>query len=233
MEALAVLNNEVRITSVELVELINQFRVEEGNLASKRHDVLLRDIRNEIDTLTKAGINAHNFVEVSYTDGKGEERPCFSMNKAGVLQILNKESAVVRFKTVQYIEKLQKEKKDSYLIEDPIERAERWIEEQKEKKALENKIQEDAPLVALAENRIDKKGCFSITDATKSLELKRGNITRWAKEEGYLHKTLTEVNQAGERYFKVYSSDGKHNQIGITEDGLRLIKEHIDEVKIS
>ena len=103
-------------------------------------------------------------------------------------------------------------------------------------KTIESKnaiIEYQKPLVALAENRIDKKGCFSITDATKSLELKRGNITRWAKEEGYLHKTLTEVNQAGEKYFKVYSSDGKHNQIGITEDGLRLIKEHINEVKIS
>ncbi len=233
MEALAVLNNEVRITSVELVELINQFRKEEGNETEKQHKELMRDIRKEVETLEEAGINQRNFALVTYIDKKGEERPCFSMNKAGALQMLNKESVVVRFKTVQYIERLQKEKKDSYLIEDPIERAERWIEEQKEKKALENKIQENAPLVALAENRIDKKGCFSITDATKSLELKRGNITRWAKEEGYLHKTLTEVNQAGERYFKVYSSDGKHNQIGITEDGLRLIKEHIDEVKIS
>lgn len=94
-------------------------------------------------------------------------------------------------------------------------------------------IEYQKPLVQLAENRIDKKGCFSITDATKSLGLKRGNITRWAKEEGYLHKTQTEVNKLGEKYFKVYSSDGKHNQIGVTEEGLRIIKENINQVRLS
>lgn len=94
-------------------------------------------------------------------------------------------------------------------------------------------IEYQNPMVELAEERISKKGCFSITDVTKSLGLKRGNITRWAKGEGYLHKSLTEVNKAGEEYFKVYSTDGKHNAIGITEAGLRLIKEHIEEVKLS
>lgn len=94
-------------------------------------------------------------------------------------------------------------------------------------------IEYQKPMVELAEERISKKGCFSITDVTKSLGLKRGNITRWGKGEGYLHKSLTEVNKAGEEYFKVYSTDGKHNTIGITEAGLRLIKEHIEEVKLS
>ena len=85
----------------------------------------------------------------------------------------------------------------------------------------------------LAETRIEKKGCFSLTDATKSLQLKRGQITRWAKEEGYIHKTQIEVNKSGEQYFKVYSSDAKHNQIGITENGLILIKSKIDEIRRS
>ena len=106
-------NGEVEITSVELTQLINQFRAEEGNETEKRHDVLLRDIRNEISALITVGINAHNFVEVKYIDSKGEERPCFKMNKAGALQMLNKESAVVRYKTVCYIEKLEKQLKSN------------------------------------------------------------------------------------------------------------------------
>lgn len=99
---------QITITSVELTGLINKFRKEEGNETEKRHDVLLRDIRNEIDVLEKAEIAAHNFVESIYLDKQNQERPCYSMNKAGVLQMLNKESAVVRYKTVQYIEKLEK-----------------------------------------------------------------------------------------------------------------------------
>ena len=38
-------------------------------------------------------------------------------------------------------------KQDSYMIDNPVDRAKRWIEEYEVKLALENKIQEDAPLV--------------------------------------------------------------------------------------
>ncbi len=101
-------NQEATMTSLEVVDLINKFRAEEGNETVKRHDVLLRDIRNELKILEKAGItNDHNFVEVNYTDSKGEKRPCYQMNKAGIMQMLNKESALVRYKTQQYIEALE------------------------------------------------------------------------------------------------------------------------------
>lgn len=101
------------LTSLELVDLINKFRKEEGNKTLKRHDVLLRDIRNELKTLEQFGINnAHNFVEVVYTDSKGESRPCYQMNKAGTMQMLNKESALVRYKTQQYIETLENKLKE-------------------------------------------------------------------------------------------------------------------------
>lgn len=122
-------------------------------------------------------------------------------------------------------------KPDSYTIDDPIERAKRWIEEAEARKALEIKIKENEPKVALADKRLDKKGCLSITDATPSLNLKKGYITRWARAKGFLHQSITEVNKAGEKFFKIYSSDGIHNQIGITEEGLNLINNHIDEIR--
>lgn len=100
-------SNELRITSVELVEMINTFRREEGNETEKRHSDLMASISTEIKALTEAEINQRNFSLVKYTDKKGETRPCYSLNKAGALQMLNKESAVVRYKTVQYIEKLE------------------------------------------------------------------------------------------------------------------------------
>lgn len=96
---------------------------------------------------------------------------------------------------------------------------------------LQDTIDKQTPMVELAELRIDKKGCYSLTDVTKSLRLKRGQITRWGKSQGYLHKKLSEVNKAGEKFFKVYSSDGVHNQIGVTESGLQYISNNIDKVK--
>lgn len=100
-------------------------------------------------------------------------------------------------------------------------------------KPLQKTIDYQKPIVSLAELRIDKKGCYSITDVTKSLNLKKGKITRWAKQKGLLHKTQNEVNKCGEKFFKVYSTDGVHNQIGITDNGLHYINEHIEEIKAS
>lgn len=116
MQGLEVLNkNEiVTMTSVELVDLINKFREEEGNANIKQHKTLMRDIRNEVIALREVGIiNENNFVPVNYIDTKGEQRPCYKMNKSGIMQMLNKESALVRYKTQQYIEGLENRIKQS------------------------------------------------------------------------------------------------------------------------
>ena len=122
------------------------------------------------------------------------------------------------------------QKVDSYMIEDSIARAKRWIEEEEERRTLKLTVEHQKPRVMLAEERIDKKGCYSLTDVTKSLHFKRGQITRWAKSQGFIHKTLAEVNNKGEEYFKIYSTDGVHNQIGITESGLNYINQHACEI---
>lgn len=105
-----------------------------------------------------------------------------------------------------------------------IEALEALVESEKAKQKAIETIEYQKPLVQIAETRIDKKGCFSLTDINKSLGLKRGLITNWAKSKGYIHQRLCEVNKAGEKYFKIYSTDGVHNQIGVTEDGVQLIK---------
>lgn len=120
---------------------------------------------------------------------------------------------------------------ESYLIEDPIKRAERWIEEQKQRLALETKVEQQKPMVDIAEQRIDKKGCMSITDVTRSLKLKTGQITNWAKNKGYIHKSRHEVNEKGLPFFKVYSEDKVHNSIGITEVGIEHIRVNLEEIK--
>ncbi|MDU6483285.1 MAG: ORF6C domain-containing protein [Paeniclostridium sordellii] len=124
MNGIIKMTNEeiVTMTSLEIVELINNFREEEGNTTKKEHRDFMKSIRKEIETLEKAGItNGGNFSLVSYIDAKGEERPCFKMNKAGIMQMLNKESALVRYKTQQYIEALENKLKEPAKILSPME----------------------------------------------------------------------------------------------------------------
>ncbi len=67
-----------------------------AELTGKRHDAILRDIRN----LLGQGVNAHNFVEVEYTDKKGESRPCYQLTKTGCLILASGYNAVLREKII-------------------------------------------------------------------------------------------------------------------------------------
>lgn len=80
--------------------------LEIAELTSKRHDSILRDIRN----LLNQGVNAHNFVEVEYTDKKGEKRPCFNLTKKGCLILASGYDAKLRERIIDRWEELEKEK---------------------------------------------------------------------------------------------------------------------------
>lgn len=88
---------ELRITSVELVDIINQFREEEFELlkekglnkknkyAELRHDSFMAKIRKELEVLETLGLTAdQNILEGSYLDANNQKRPCFSLNRDGM-----------------------------------------------------------------------------------------------------------------------------------------------------
>lgn len=111
------------VTSVELVDIINNFRKDEGK-TELRHNDFMTKIRKELETLTSLGLgNQRNFSLVKYTDKKGEERPCFELNHDGMLEMLNSESAYCRYKTIEYINNLKaqiEQPKQPQSIEDLI-----------------------------------------------------------------------------------------------------------------
>lgn len=75
MSEIIKLNEEVlTMTSLELVELINSFRKEEGNIVIKEHKTFMRDIRNEIEALKKLNVRVeNNFVPYSYVAENGKK----------------------------------------------------------------------------------------------------------------------------------------------------------------
>lgn len=199
------LNKEVAMTSLEVIEMINNFRKEEGNTTKKEHRDFMKSIRKEIETLEKAGIaNGGNFSLVSYIDAKGEERPCFEMNKTGIMQMLNKESALVRYKTQQYIEALEdkisntENTKEALLLQlfsaDPltVANAHKKLVELETKPLIE-KIEEDKPLVefsnsiARSSDSIDI-GTFAKLIKDENINMGRNKLFKWLRDNGYLMK---------------------------------------------
>lgn len=162
-----------RMSSLEIAEL-----------TGKRHDVILRDIRN----LLKQGVNAHNFVEVEYTDKKGEKRPCFELTKKGCLILASGYDAVLREKIIDRWEQLELEKRKPQTPQTYLEALKALVssEEEKqrlaqEKKQLEQQNAKLQPKAAFADAAFATDDKVDIGMSAKILKLGFGRNTLFDK----------------------------------------------------
>ena len=151
-------NKDLTITTNEGKEIFVIDSREVAEMMGKTHSALLKDLQGSKDgksigiipTLEKSNFDLSNyFIESSYKAGTKEYK-CFLCTKLGCEMLGNKQQGekgilftakyVERFN--EYEKKLQELSMPSYAIEDPIKRAERWIEEYKEKVKLEHTIKE-------------------------------------------------------------------------------------------
>lgn len=84
-------------------------------------------------------------------------------------------------------------KTDSYMIDDPVERAKRWIEEQeenrREKQELENKVSELEPKGKYFDAVCDANLLTNFRDAAKELGMSQSQFIGWLKREKYIYST--------------------------------------------
>lgn len=129
--------NQKTISSIELCELINKIRKEEGVKTTLLHKTLLIKIKDELEEMSEIFCS-------SYKDSMNREKPCYNLPPKEALQIIASESKRVRRKLIDEIEKLTIENNqmrnniviDSYMEPDPIKRAKLWLEEQEKNKLL-------------------------------------------------------------------------------------------------
>ena len=174
-----------------------------AEITGKRHDAILRDIRH----LITKGVNAHNFVEVEYTDKKGEKRPCFELTKKGCLILASGYDAKLRERIIDRWEELESEKqKECFQVPKSFSEAlqlaadqARQIEEQQ--KAIEQKdarISKLQPKADFADVAFKAEGKVDIGQAAKILGLPFGRNTLFKKlkEKGILFNR----NEPKQRY---------------------------------
>ena len=121
--------------------------LEIAEVTGKRHDSVLRDIRN----LLSQGVDAHNFVETSYTDKANRQQKCFTLTKKGCLILASGYDALLREKIINRWEELEIQVRKSEIImpnfSNPAEAARAWADQYEQRLKLEAKAREDAPKV--------------------------------------------------------------------------------------
>lgn len=94
------------------------------------------------------------------------------------------------------------QKHDSYMIEDPVERAKRWIEEQEEKQRLLETVEEQKPKVEYFDSLVDSKLLTNFRDTAKELGYSQTEFTGWLLMNGYVYKDSKGIIKPYEPYRK-------------------------------
>ena len=126
-------------------------------------------------------------------------------------------------------------KPDSYMIENPADRARRWAEEYEEKLALECKIAEQQPKVDYHDAVLNKSGLLTTTAIAKDLGfksakqlndlLKRDRIIYKKSDTYYLYADYEYLITEGYCDYKSYKNENSSLSLQWTEKGRKWLKE--------
>lgn len=168
----------------------------------KEHKVVLRSIENlkaQNCTLTSM------FYETSYTSGTGKSYKEYQMNRDGfsllVMGFTGSKALDWKLKYINAFNEMEKRLKDlavvkdSYMIDDPIKRAQRWIEEQQEKKVLaetctkqEQVINELKPKADYVDRILKSKSLMPITAIAKDYGMSGRKMNDILHQLGIIYK---------------------------------------------
>lgn len=223
---------ELTLTNFNGIKAIDSRVVAEA--IEKPHNDLMKDIRKYSGFLNEGKISHVDFfIENSYTDNKGEKRPCYLCTRKGCEMIANKmtgaKGTVFTAMYINAFHSMEQQIKDSYMIADPVERAKRWIEEQEEKKALETKIEADRPKVLFANAVECSDTSILIGDLAKlikqnGIDMGQKRLFAWLREHGYLIKSGSSVNMPTQKAMNMELFEVKERSISNPDGSVRITR---------
>lgn len=153
-------NGQLVVSSVQVAENFG-----------KRHTHVLEAIEN---IKTENSVVTSMFYEAWYQAGTGKKYKMYLMNRDGfsllAMGFTGSKALEWKLKYIQAfneMEKTIKEHRDSYMIEDPIERALKWAEEQKEKQKALKALEEAKPKVETYDALVNRESYVGIHEMAK------------------------------------------------------------------
>lgn len=174
----------------------------------KEHKTVLRELDN---TLKSDGTDLYRqIIKSEYKNERGKKYREYLLTEKGFTVYMFNIQGYNEFK-IAYVNEFERMKNqlqqntDSYMIDDPVERAKRWIEEAEQRKALETKTQEqakqieqDKPKVLFADTLASSNNSILIGELAKLITqggypIGQNKLFKWLRDNGFLCKS-------GERY---------------------------------
>lgn len=212
---------------------------EVAKMIGKRHRDLMRDIRRYISDMDEGAKlrSPKFFIESNYESSQGKLLPCYLLTKMGCEFVANKMTGKKgTLFTAQYVSLFNEyqaslKKPDSYTIDDPVKRAERWIEERKAYEAL-------VPKGQYFDSQMRNPGTMTVTEIAKDYGMTATKLNRLLHEFGVQFKQgkhwVLYHKYDGKGYtqyeaFAYNDNKGVHNNLKWTQRGRKFIYDTLKE----
>lgn len=208
------MTNEVKMTSLEIAEV-----------TGKRHDHVMRDIKNEIKELGTE-ISRPIFGESTYTNERGREYPCYTFGKKGAMQLALKYDAKTRYRVIEHIERLENKQQLPGTYKEALIKLVEQVEENEQletqNKMLTQQNKELKPKADYTDTILKNKGLVTIGQIAKDYGMSAQKMNK------LLHNLKVQFKQSNQwlLYSNYHDKGYTHSKtVDITKrDGSKDIK---------
>ena len=211
---------------------------------NKRHDNVIRDV----ESLKKDVLNFEEmFFKDTEPDSYGRERKIYLMNRDGftllAMGFTGKKAIQFKLKYIEAFNKMEQQLKElnkpSYMIHDPVKRAEKWIDEYKEKQKLESENKKLKPKASYHDTVIQSSSLLSVTQIAKDYGMGAPTLNKILHELGVQYKQggtwflYHKYQDKGYTHSKTHVIDSEKSTTHTywTQKGKRFIYEILKEKK--
>ncbi|WP_168377595.1 phage antirepressor KilAC domain-containing protein [Acinetobacter cumulans] len=183
-----------------------------ADLTEKRHDHVKRDVEN---MLRQLGLDIPKFGGI-YFDTQNRQQIEYLLDEELTMTLVTGYNIVLRNRVIKRWKELELQvNQPSYMIEDPIERAKKWIEEEKQKQAAIHQLEIQAPKVAFVDKYVAGNGNKTFRQVAKLLQIKEYKFREFLESNRIMYK----LNGEWTAYQNHVDAKRFHVKTGVSDSG--------------
>ena len=212
------INTSILVVPTPTVQTMSSKEI--ADMTGKEHSHVLRDIRSMIEQLQNPNLDSKEYQVILAPNNMTAE---ILLNKDLSICLVSGYNVQLRMAIIKRWTELEQQalmmNRPSYMIEDPVERAKKWIEETTAKQVIETKLVEavqvieiQAPKAEVFDAVLDKSRTYTIREFAQRTGVKEKEVKKWIVEKHW-------ATGSDSKSFRPAACSNVHNYMRMVRSG--------------